>query len=249
MPYRKLILFLFTLSFLYACNTTKEEDAKTIVSKTIETHGGAAYEDMDVSFDFRKFSLRLRQNASQFIYERFSTDSMGNTVHDSLYNNGFSRMLNDTIASLSEKETDKIKNSVNATAYFVLLPYKLSEPAVKLKYLGKKEIGEDQFFKIGVSFDEKGGGKDFEDHFCYWVNTKTHTMDYLAYASGGPRLRKVNGRDTVAGIIFQNYDNYQVLDSISEPQNYDDAYISGKIKLLSVIKNENYKNNKLVNLK
>jgi hypothetical protein len=133
------------------------------------------------------------------------------------------------------------KEATNSIAYFVLLPYKLSEPAVQLEYLGQITINQQLYNKVKVSFRQEGGGKDYGDIFCYWFNAKTKMLDYLAYANGGPRFRKATQRTTVKGIVFQNYDNYVLLDSNIITSNYDSAYIKQRIKLLSKIEQTDFK--------
>lgn len=230
-----------------SCSDKRQGDEKAIqiVEQSIEAHGGKNYRDMDVSFDFRQFRVHLKQNGGVFLYERTSKDSMNNEIHDILTNNSYTRKVNGKKQVLSQKETDKYKEGLNAIAYFALLPYKLSEPAVNLKYLGEIAVENKEYDKIGVSFDVAGGGKDHQDEFCYWINQDSHTMDYLAYARGGPRFRKATKREKVYGIIFQDYENYEVADSTLATFDYDKAFIAGNVKLLSKIEQQNYSSDKI----
>lgn len=189
---------------------------------------------------FGNFKVRLKQTGAQFSYERILTDSLNNEYHDSLTNNAFVRKLNGKPLALSQKDTDKYREGTNSIAYFVLLPYKLSEPAVILKYAGEITLENQKYHKIKVTFEREGGGKDYEDEFCYWINQTTHTLDYLSYANGGPRFRKATKRKTVDGIIFQDYENYEILDKTISTTQYDKAFLEGKSKLLSKIEQSNY---------
>ncbi|NBB20959.1 hypothetical protein GVN20_16445 [Runella sp. CRIBMP] len=246
----KFVCFLLILSGCIACNNTNQNStakerpvdkkAKEIVDKCIEAHGGKNYETFDVSFDFRKFKVHLKQTGTQFIYERTTTDSLNNVYHDILTNESFVRKRNDTTQVLSKKDEDKYREGTNAIAYFVLLPFKLSEPAVILKYVGEISIDNQKYHKIRVTFEQEGGGKDHEDEFCYWINQSTNMLDYLSYANGGPRLRKAVKRDTIGGIVFQNYENYEILDKTIPTTEYDKAFLEGKSKLLSMIEQSNY---------
>lgn len=236
-------IFLATLIlFFVSCNNKKQRDAKAtqIVEQCIAQHGGKNYLDMDVSFNFRQFRVHLKQKDGVFLYERTTRDSANNVLQDILTNETFIRKINGKEQNLSQKEHDKYKEGLNAIAYFVLLPYKLSEPAVNLKHLGETTINNQKYNKIGVSFETPEGGKDYHDEFCYWINQKNHTLDYLAYASGGPRFRKAIKREKVDGITFQNYENYLVPDSTLATYNYDNAFRAGNLKLLSLIEQENY---------
>ena len=245
MIFRLICIFIF-LGLFVGCNSPKTEDekAKQIVAQCIEAHGGKSYQNFDVSFDFRKFKMRLKQMGTQFSYERTTTDSLNNVYRDILTNESFVRKRNDTIQVLSQKDTDKYREGTNAIAYFVLLPYKLSEPAVNLKYGGEITIENQKYDKVKVTFDQEGGGKDHEDEFCYWINRQTHTLDYLSYANGGPRFRKATKRETVGGIVFQDYENYEILDKTISTTEYDKVFLEGKSKLLSKIEQSNYVSNK-----
>lgn len=241
----KLTISLFILLTI-ACNqqNNSEEKASNIIKQCIEAHGGKNYHNMDVSFDFRQFNVHLKQHNGQFLYERTTKDSLNNGLRDVITNDTFYREVNGQKQTLSQADHEKYKNGINAIAYFVLLPYKLSEPAVNLKYLGETIIENKKYDKIGVSFDQAGGGKDHEDEFCFWINQNGHTLDYLAYASGGPRFRKATKRERIAGIIFQDYENYELADTTLSTADYDKTFIAGKAKLLSKIEQQHYRANK-----
>lgn len=241
------LFFLAALIFIaISCGDKRPlvEKATHIVEQCIEEYGGKNYQDMDVSFDFRQFRVHLKQNAGTFLYERTSRDSLNNEVRDILTNDSFTREINGKKQNLSQKEIDKYKEGLNAFAYFALLPYKLSEPAVNLKYLGKTTIDNKKYDKIAVSFEASGGGKDHGDEFCYWINQESHTMDFLSYSNGGPRFRKAIKREKVDGVVFQDYENYEIADSTLATFNYDKAFIAGRVKLLSKIEQQNYTSHK-----
>ncbi len=234
-------IVLFTVA---SCiNNKKDDKASVIIEQCIATHGGENYRHLDVSFDYRKFRMHLMQNEGAFLYERTTKDSAGNEIHDALNNDVFTRKINGKVQDLSKKDYEKYKEGLNAIAYFALLPYKLSEPAVNLKYLGEIKIGSNTYDKINVTFDKEAGGKDHQDEFCYWINRQTHTMDYLSYSNGGPRFRTVIKRQKVDGVMFQDYDNYEILDTTLSTADYDEAFILGKAELLSKIEQENYSSN------
>lgn len=232
-------LWLSIFMLTQSCQAQKNNDPKAtaIVQQCIEAHGGRNYRNFDVSFDFRAFKVRLKQRGGKFRYERSTVDTTGKTIVDVLDNGGLTR----TIDGQLQKPEEKYKESVNALAYFALLPYKLSEPAVNLAYVGEMEIGGQKYDKIEVSFDSEGGGKDFEDVYCYWINQATHTLDYLSYAAGGPRFRKAIRQHKVGGIIFQDYDNYEIKDTTISTRDYDRVFLEGKAVLLSKIEQTNFK--------
>ncbi len=228
--------------FLASCtNKTEDTKAKNILVNCVKAHGGAFYEDLNVSFDFRKYKVNIKQQASAYTYDRTYTDSTGTVIKDHLSNDVFERFVNGKKAVLNAKDIDKYKEATNSVAYFVLLPYKLLDKAVIANYIGDGIIQGQAYEKIRVTFDANGGGKDHGDVFCYWIHKQKHTLDYLAYTNGGPRFRKAKDRVSHKGVLFQNYDNYEILDKTAAPESYDEIYTSGKAKLLSEIIQSNYK--------
>jgi len=223
---------------------TSESKAKEIIKKAVEKHGGENYENFDVSFDFRAFKVRLKQDNENYRFERVTEDSTKNQIKDILTNSSFERQVNGEKIVLSEKDFSKYKEGINSIAYFVLLPYKLLDAAVISEYIGNEVLEGKKYDKISVKFKKEGGGKDHDDVFCYWFDSQTNTMDYLAYDNGGPRFRKAVNRKKVGGIIFQDYENYEILDKNIPTTEYDKAFKNGKAKLLSKIEQTNYLDNK-----
>lgn len=224
---------------LLSCQAQKPADPKAaaIIEACIATHGGKAYKNLDIALDFRAFKVQLTQKGGKFRYVRTTQDSLGNTLTDVLDNTGFTRSKNGQPVTPEEK----YREGLNALAYFLLLPYKLSEPAVNLRYLGETTLEGQPYHKIEVTFDAAGGGKDHEDVYCYWIHQEKHTMDYLAYASGGPRFRKATRQVRVGGVLFQDYENFEILDKSIPTHTYDQAFREGKARLLSKIEQTNYR--------
>jgi hypothetical protein len=229
------ILGLFLMALSCISQNVEDPKAAQIIQQCIEVHGGRNYRNFDVSFDFRAFQVRLKQKNGKFQYERSTKDTLGNTTVDILSNEGFSRNIN----GKAQKPEEKYKESVNALAYFVLLPFKLSEPAVNLKYVGENSIDNQTYDKVEVTFDVEGGGSDHADVYCYWINRTTHTMDYLSYSTGGPRFRKATKKATVGGIVVQDYENYEIKDTKLATRDYDEVFKAGKAVLLSKIEHTN----------
>lgn len=238
------VLIFIGLFILVSCNKSEKRNdpkAQAIIEECVEKHGGKNYEKFDISFDFRKFHYRITKDSDKFRYERTTADSLNNIIADVLTDSSFVHTINGEKQTLSQKDEDKYREGTNSIAYFVMLPYKLLDKAVNLEYIGSMAISGQNYDKIKVWFDAEGGGKDHDDVFCYWINQKTKTLDYLAYDNGGPRFRKATKRQEVGGIIFQDYENYEILDKSIKTYEYDKAFIEGKSKLLSLIEQKNYK--------
>ncbi|WP_338868671.1 DUF6503 family protein [Spirosoma sp. SC4-14] len=231
--------FFFLLIFLFvACQS--QPDANRIVDECIKTHGGENYQHFHIEFDFRTYHYLLSHEGGQFIYQRSFTDSAGRPVEDKLTNTSFTRRVSNQLVSLDSAGRNRYKNAVNSVAYFVLLPFKLNDPAARKTYVGQTIIDGQPYNKIQVSFNAEGGGDDFQDVFFYWIHQKNHTMDYLAYSEGGARFRKAVNPQTVGGIRFQDYINYTSAkgDTTSVGQ-FDELYRKGMLSVLSQIEQKN----------
>lgn len=235
---RFLRLFLLVLLLATACQS--RPDAQRIIADAIEAHGGDKYQNVRIQFDFRHFHLNLEQKDKQFRYERTHRDSTGAAIQEVLTNADFVRSVNGQRQTLDSAARSKWSNAVNAVAYFVLLPYKLGDPAVLAEHLGEMTIDGQQYDKIRVRFRAEGGGQDFQDTFFYWFNRRTHTMDYLAYSEGGLRFRKAINPQTVEGIRFQDYINYTgAPGDTTSVEAYDRAYTQKRLTVLSTIEQKN----------
>ena len=230
----------FLMPLLCLGQKTTDKKALKIVQQCVAVHGDKHYKNFDIAFDFRQYKFKIKNKDAQFQYERTTQDSLKRTIHDVLNNAGFMREINGEKQTLSEKDENRYREGINSVAYFVMLPFKLLDAAVNLAHVGTTTIDNQQYDKIKVWFDTEGGGKDHQDIFCYWINQKTHTLDYLAYANGGPRFRKATKRVTVDGIVFQDYDNYEIFDKTLPTSEYDKLFVEGKAKLLSKIEQTNY---------
>lgn len=237
---KNLILFFILIFGLTSC----QDKARSVVEKSIELYGGKKFDNFAAEFDFRKFHIKLKHTSSsdgslRFQYERISKDSARNDIWDVINNEGFFRFINGNQVQLSKKDITKYTNAVNSVAYFVLLPYKLKDKAVNLEYLGETTLDNKKYDKIKVWFNKEGGGNDFEDIYCYWFNQESHTLDYIAYANGGPRFRRAKNRQTIGGITFQDYENFVITDTTLQTSEYDLAFKAGKDSLLSIIEQKN----------
>ncbi|MCB0496893.1 MAG: hypothetical protein KDC79_12215 [Cyclobacteriaceae bacterium] len=240
----KHVLYLgFILVAFIACQ--REPSAEEILSEAIIAHGGDKIYNSKVAFDFRdKHYEATYQNGDYELTREFS-DSLNNNIKDVLTNQGFERYVNDTIVELTDEWKVKYSNSVNSVIYFFRLPFNLKDPAVHLTYLGKGEIEGDTFYKLKVSFAKNGGGEDFTDQFVYWFNSKTYTLDYLAYEyatnGGGKRFRKAFDQRKVNGWLISDYHNYEPKDPGINIETYDQYFSENGLKKLSEIVNKDVK--------
>jgi hypothetical protein len=236
-PPKELILLCLLVISLGSCR--REPDAREIVNRAIEAHGGKRYERFHLSFDFRNRHYTARRDGGRFTYERAFSDSTGQ-VRDVLNNEGFFREVNGRQVPLTDKKKQAYTASVNSVIYFILLPYGLNDEAVLKKYVGEARIEGRRYHKIEVTFRQEGGGKDYTDTFVYWIDQERHTVDYLAYTNEGLRFRKAVNPRFVNGIRFADYLNYESKLYPNAPvSSLDSLFTAGKLHKLSEIINEN----------
>ncbi len=213
-----------------------------IIDEAIRTSGGEKYEEGKVEFTFRKKKYSYERSGSEFSYTRLMEDELGKVmVKDHLSNQGFQRTIDGQLQSLPDSLIDRYSNAVNSVFYFALLPYGLNDAAVNKKYIGETTIKGAPYHKVFISFNEEGGGEDFEDTFIYWIHTENKTVDYLAYKyhvnEGGIRFREAFNIRTVGGLRFVDYNNYKPLGDYRsiDLATTDKLFEEGKLKLLSKI--------------
>lgn len=216
--------------------------AQRVIDQAIAAHGGDQLDRARISFDFRKKHYEATLDQDTFRYESRGEDSIG-YVEDHLTNQNFSRSVDGQEVTLNAEDEDRYRNALNSVVYFVLLPYPLNDPAVNKTYLGETTLREEPYHKVKVTFDQAGGGDDFDDTFVYWIHQEDHTMDYLAYEfhvnGGGTRFREAYNARTVAGIRFADYINYESTVDNFTLEDYDRLFEEGKVQELSRIKTEN----------
>jgi hypothetical protein len=233
-------LSLVIMQGLMACGQMNE--GQRIIDNAIEVHGGDLYERMKVDFDFRGRHYSAKRDHGRFIYTREFKDSIG-YVKDILTNTHFVRLVDGDTIRLSEEKANAYKNSVNSVIYFALLPQALNDPPVIKEWIGESTIEGRKYEKVRVTFKKKGGGKDHEDIFVYWIDKENYRMDYFAYLfysdGGGIRFRKAKNARKLNGIIFADYMNYALNDTLFDVTLTDSLYTHDQLDLLSEIHLEN----------
>lgn len=222
----------------------EKSKAQKIVDQAIAKHGGDLYNNSLIRFTFRDRQYKARVQGSSFEYERIFTDSSGQQVRDVLNNGGLHREINGKQVALSAKDSSAYANSVNSVLYFALLPAHLNDRAVIKEYAGEVNIKGKPYHKIKVTFQQEGGGKDFEDTYIYWFHRDEGTMDYLAYNyqtdGGGARFREAYNVRNINGILFLDYINYKPKEESNlEVETFDTLFAKGELEELSRIESEN----------
>lgn len=238
------------MSLLISCET-EFQDADTIVRKSIEVSGGDMISSSKIEFDFRDKHYRAFRNKGHFVFERQFKDLTKlyfdsiTQITDAINNKGFQRFVNGFPMAIIDTMVTKYSASVNSVHYFSVLPYGLNDKAVKRTYLGKIKLSGKDYYKTKVTFNQEGGGEDFEDVFIYWINTETFKVDYLAYSSKEKnntlalRFREAYNERYIEGIRFVDYNNYKPKASNAVLETLDMKFENGELQLLSKIELEN----------
>lgn len=253
------MLYVLPLLALLACNNSEKKtdtqsipvpelpeksQAQIVVDQAIEKHGGKIIENSIIKFTFRDRQYKATRRGTSFEYERAWTDSTGQQMRDVMNNGGLYREINGKRVELSAADQTKYSNSINSVIYFALLPYFLNDKAVVKEYVGEVTIKSKPYHKIKVTFQQEGGGKDFEDEYVYWLHRDSLTMDYLAYNyqtdGGGARFREAYNIQYHNGIRFTDYINYEPKDAANKAvDTFDHLFEKGDLKELSKIETEN----------
>ena len=137
----------------------------------------------------------------------------------------------------------KYSESVNSVHYFSILPYGLNDQAVNKKRLEDVYIKDKPYYKIEITFNQEGGGVDYEDVFIYWIDQQSFTIDYLAYTfhvnGGGKRFREVTKKHIVNGRQFVDYNNYKPKNADVKLSTLDILFLRGELLKISEINLEN----------
>jgi len=215
-------------------------DVQDIIDKSIEVSGGNLYSSCNISFTLRDVRYELENNTGRKILKRIINND-STTILDILKHNGFERTINGNPVIVADSMAAKYSNSINSVHYFAYLPYGLNDPAVNKKLLGETQLGDRQYYKVEVTFDEEGGGEDFDDIYIYWFNKETFKPDYLAYEfnidGGGTRFREAFNERIINGIRFVDYNNYKASKNISVYE-LEALFKTKELELLSTIRLE-----------
>ncbi|RMA64875.1 DUF6503 family protein [Ulvibacter antarcticus] len=241
----KLYTILICLILIVSC---KEKEpvvtAQSIVDKAISNVCGTQCDQRIVEFKFRDKQYKSELNGGEYSLERMFKDST-NVIHDKLTNNGFTRLINGSEYVVADSMRTRYEEAVNSVHYFVQLPYGLNAPAVMKELIGETTIKAKDYYVIGVTFSEEGGGVDFDDSFVYWIHKTNYTVDYLAYKyftnGGGIRFREAYNERKVNGIRFVDYNNYKPDSIDTKLTELTSLFEAGQLTLLSKIESEEVK--------
>jgi len=204
--------FLFCLLLFTACQYPCSSTAEAVIEKSIAAHG-LEVPSYEIDFDFRDYHYTLKRDQGFYSYARQTLKEEKKIVDLMTSAAALQRFENDREISLQDSIRRLYSNSLNSVMYFFQLPKPLQDPAVKAQLLVPMTIEGNRYWTLKISFDQEGGGDDFQDEFRYWINQKNHQIDYLAYNyltdGGGTRFRKALNKRKQQGFLFQDYINFK----------------------------------------
>lgn len=241
----KKITFLLFVFAVFACKNTETKSPKTaqeIVDLAIEKACNGNCDNSIVSFDFRKKAYQVVRSNGKFQLTRIAKDSIA-TITDVVNNDGLKRYMNELEVTVKDTLVTPISDGVNSVFYFAQLPYGLNDTAAKKQLLDEVTINNELYYSLKVTFNEEGGGTDFDDEFIYWIHKTNFTVDFLAYSyavnGGGIRFREAYNPRVVKGIRFVDYRNFKPLSKKSALETLPRLFENKGLKLLSTIETEN----------
>ncbi|TXD85291.1 deoxyribose-phosphate aldolase [Subsaximicrobium wynnwilliamsii] len=217
--------------------------AEDLIQKTIEISGSNKLKNAKLEFDFRDTHFKaVRQNGRFALEREFQADQ--GEVRDLLTNEGFVRFVNAEKVMLIDSMATAYAASVNSVHYFAVLPYDLDAASVNKELLQDVTIKDALYHTVKVTFNESGGGEDFDDEYLYWINTETFKIDYLAYSYEeedglGYRFREAYNERFVEGVRFVDYNNYKPKSNTMSLSDMPKLFNNGELELLSKIETEN----------
>ncbi|WP_323756998.1 DUF6503 family protein [Roseivirga sp.] len=222
--------------------SVNEPTAQQILDTAIQKHGYKSSEALEIQFDFRGDHYNARISDKGDVYKRISHED-GNELEDILTSNTFIRRVNQKEVKVKEDSLSNIlAGDTRSVVYFALLPYGANREAMSKHLMPSIKIKDESYYKVEVTYGKNGGGKNFENIFVYWINQKSHTIDYLAYSfyvnGGGVRFREAYNQREVNGVLFQDYINYTI-DSDFPAHELDYAFQTNQLREVSRIDLEN----------
>jgi hypothetical protein len=215
------------------------DDASSVIRRSIEVHGGQAFNDIRLEWDFRGVPFEVILDDGRFRYQRTVADSLGQPVVEVMENSGTWIEVGGQRQELDDVSRSRLETAVNSVVYFGFLPFKLDDPPVQPADLGRAEVEGQPYRKIEVTFRQDGGGPDWEDRFVYWIHETDGTLDYLAYREAAEvettRFRKAVNRREIGGLLVQDYENYTGDPEVGDIAAYDELFEAGTLRLVSMV--------------
>ncbi len=240
---RLALLAVLSAGLVSACQVGSPGGPAEIVAASIDRHGGDGFDRVHLTWDFRGVPFEVIRYDGSFRYQRTVEDSLGSPVVEVIQNEGSWVEVDGERRELDPQSRARLETAVNSVVYFGFLPFHLDDPPVRATDLGTGELAGEPYRKIGITFEQEGGGPDWEDRFIYWFHEVDGQLDYLAYREAADvettRFRRAVNRREIGGLLVQDYENYTGDPDVGDVADYDRLFEAGRLRLVSMVEFEN----------
>ena len=242
-PRRVALLATLFAGLVSGCQAGSPAGAAQVVTASIERHGGEAFDRVHLTWDFRGVPFEVIRYEGSFRYQRTVEDELGAPVVEVMQNEGSWIEVNGERRAVDPGSRSRLETAVNSVVYFGYLPFRLDDPPVRAVDLGTGELAGEPYRKIEITFEQEGGGGDWEDRFIYWFHEVDETLDYLAYREAADvettRFRRAVNRREIGGVLVQDYENYTGDPDVGDVADYDRLFEAGSLRLVSMVEFDN----------
>lgn len=188
-----------------------------IVDQSIAFHGGEVYARSEISFTIASrsgsFDIVVRHDGGTYRHAVTSATEEGlRTVV--VGNEAVEVSIDGEPRPVAAADEARWRDFVSARVWFPLLPFRLSDPAVRQRDLGletwpAREPGGEPvvLHRVKVTFDP-GDSTEPQDEYLFWFDPATGRLEQLAYRfAGGLRFREAFDFRRVDGVLFSDHRN------------------------------------------
>jgi len=220
------------------------QDGLEIVRRSIEFHGGTAFEssliEMKLCSGSGCYDLTVWSDGGLYRHRVAGPVRAGH--RDVEVTNDTLRHWQDGVeVELTAADEQRLRDWAAARIYFALLPYRLNDPSVRQLDQGLEQWGERVLHRVKVTF-RAGSSTDAEDEFLYWFDPETARLEQFAYSfqgsPGGLRFRPLLNYRRVGGILFFDQENLGIdADGLSIDL-VDPEYVERSMRPISTVRLE-----------
>ncbi len=202
---------------LCSCNqnpkvTNKEFDAKALLLKAVEAHGGDLYKSSTISFELNNYEFLLQRDGYNYVYEMSSQNDTAKFTART-FNGGFKFFVNGEESSQGSRMDGIVGNRLTSVVYDFYLPYELLGNDAIHSYDGQEPVRGKMYHKVRVTFKQIDPEVPDQRIMMLWIDQKTHEIDFIGKQNGDEKSRKqfmaAANKRRQSGMLIFDYENYQ----------------------------------------
>lgn len=208
------VLVAYCLGLAGSSAAVPREEIPPIVERSIAYHGGPAYESSEVEMTLCSgsgcYKLSVWRRDGLYRHRVAGPVASGRREVE-VTNRSVVRFTSEGAVEVSDPaEAQRLRDWATARVYFVFLPYRLQDPSVLYRDLGKERWGERVLHKVKITFRARSSS-DAEDEYLFWFAPGTARLEQFAYSyqgsPGGLRFRRLGNYRRIGGILFFDQEN------------------------------------------